>query len=290
GGSGFVGREIVRQLLADGHAVRVLARGTRAAVPGVETCRGSVLDPATLPFALAGCDAVIHLVGIISEVGDQTYDRVHAEGTGHLLRAARAAGVARFIHMSALGTRPQAASRYHRSKWEAEEQVRASGLAWVIHRPSLVYGPGDGFVNLFAGLSRWSPVVPVIGHGRTLFQPVAVGDVARAFVASLARETATGRTFDLCGPERLSFDQLVAEILAAAGRRRWTLHLPFALAHLQATALEWVVGGLLRRPPPLNRDQVRMLREDNVGDPGPMERELGVRPIAFREGIRQWLG
>lgn len=290
GGSGFVGREIVRQLLAGGHAVRVLARGTRPAVPGVEARRGSVLDPATLPPALAGCDAVVHLVGIISEVGDQTYERVHAEGTGHVLQAARTAGVARFIHMSALGTRPDAPSRYHRSKWEAEQQVRAGGLAWVIHRPSLVYGPGDGFVNLFAGLSRWSPVVPVIGPGRTLFQPVAVGDVARAFAASLVRETATGRTYDLCGPDRLSFDQVLDAILAATGRRRLKLHLPWVFAHLQATALEWLVGGLLRRPPPLNRDQVRMLREDNVGDPGPMERELGVRPVAFREGIRQWLG
>lgn len=289
GGSGFVGRAIVRQLLADGHAVRILARGTRADVPGTETRRGSVLNPASLPPALEGCDAIVHLVGIISECGDQTYERVHTEGTTRVAEAARAAGIRRFVHMSALGTRPDAVSRYHRSKWEAEEQVRSGGLSWVIHRPSLVYGPGDGFVNLFAGLSRWSPVVPVIGHGQTRFQPVAVEDVARAFAASLIRESATGRTYDLCGPERLTFDQILAEILAATGRRRLTLHLPFALAHLQALALEWVVGGLLRRPPPLNRDQVRMLREDNVGDPGPMERDLGVCPITFREGIRRWL-
>lgn len=290
GGSGFVGREIVRQLLAAGHGVRVLARGSRAPVPGAEVRPGSILDPASLPPALAGCDAVIHLVGIISECGDQTYERVHTEGTARVVDAARAAGIRRFIHMSALGTRPGAVSRYHRSKWDAEERVRSSGLAWVIHRPSLIYGPGDGFVNLFAGLSRWSPIVPVIGPGTTLFQPVAVEDVAAAFVASLVRESATGRTYDLCGPGRLSFNQVLTEILDATRRRRVKLHLPFALAHLQALALEWVVGGLLRRPPPLNRDQVRMLREDNVGDPGPMERDLGVHPMAFRDGIRRWLG
>lgn len=289
GGSGFVGREIVRQLLATGHSPRVLARGMKPADAAFETVRGSVLEPASLNAACSGCDAVIHLVGIISEVGEQTYERVHDEGTGNLLTAAKAAGVPRFVHMSALGTRPNAAARYHRSKWAAEERVRASGLAWTIFRPSLIYGPGDGFVNLFARLSRWSPALPVIGPGASLVQPVAVADVARCFVGALNEPAAVGRTFDLCGPDRLAFRKVLAEILRALGRRRALVSLPLPVARVQARLLEFVFPRLLRRAPPLNRDQIVMLGEDNVGDPAPAARLFGFSPAPFRESLGQSL-
>jgi uncharacterized protein YbjT (DUF2867 family) len=289
GGSGFVGREIVRQLLAAGHTPRVLARGTHSGQAGVEGVRGSVLEPETLPAAVAGCDAVIHLVGIISEIGLQTYERVHTEGTRNMLAAATAGGVSRWIQMSALGTRPDAVARYHRSKWAAEEAVRASGLAWTIFRPSLIYGPGDGFVNLFARMSRWSPVLPVMGSGQGLLQPVAVGDVARCFVAALTQPASVGRIYDLCGRERLSFKAVLDEILAATGRRRLKLHLPLPLARQQAALLEWVFPTLLRQAPPLNRDQLLMLAEDNVGDPNPAAHDFGFEPMSFRAGIRRFL-
>ena len=289
GGSGFVGREVVHQLHATGHVVRVLARGSRDTVPGIEFFRGSVLKPATLAPACIGCDAVIHLVGIISEVGEQTYERVHTDGTRHLLAAAKAAGVPRFLHMSALGTRPGAVARYPRSKWAAEEAVRASGLAWTIFRPSLIYGPGDGFVNLFARLSRWSPVLPVMGDGRGLLQPVAVEDVARCFAGALAVPSSIGQTYDLCGRERLSFTAVLDEILAATGRRRWKLRVPLSLARAQAALLEFTCAKLLRRAPPLNRDQLLMLAEDNVGDAEPASRTFGFEPVEFRAGIRLFL-
>ncbi len=289
GGSGFVGREIVRQLLAAGHTPRVLARGTRRSEAGIEIVRGSVLEPETLTAAVAGCDTVIHLVGIISEIGPQSYERVHTEGTRNALAAAMAAGVSRWIQMSALGTRPDATARYHRSKWAAEEAVRANGLAWTIFRPSLIYGPGDGFVNLFARMSRWSPVLPVMGAGQCLLQPVAVEDVARCFVAALAQPSSVGRTYDLCGRERLSFNAVLDEILAATGRRRPKLHLPMPIARLQARLLEWVFPTLLRQAPPLNRDQLLMLAEDNVGDPEPAARDFGFEPVSFRAGIRAFL-
>ncbi len=289
GGSGFVGREIVRQLIAAGHSPRVLARGVKPPSGTVETIRGSVLEPASLNAACAGCDAIIHLVGIISEVGDQTYERIHDEGTGHLLAAAKAAGVPRFVHMSALGTRPNATARYHRSKWAAEERVRASGLAWTIFRPSLIYGAGDGFVNLFARLSRWSPVLPVIGAGTSRVQPVAVADVARCFVSALSQPNSVGLTLDVCGPDRFTFTEVLVEILKATGRQRGLLHLPLPLARAQARLLEWIYPTLLRRPPPLNRDQIVMLGEDNVGDPGPAARLFGFAPAAFRESLRDFL-
>lgn len=289
GGSGFVGREIVRQLRAAGHDVRVLARGVRSPQDGIEFIRGSVLEPASLEPAVTGCDAIIHLVGIISEIGGQTYEHVHTDGTRNLLAAAKAAGVPRFIHMSALGTRADAVARYHRSKWAAEEAVRASGLAWTILRPSLIYGPGDGFVNLFARMSRWSPCLPVMGSGEGLLQPVAVEDVARCLVGALTTPESVGQTYDVCGRERFTFSAVLDEILAATGRSRCRLHLPLPLARLTARFLEFVFPCLLRQAPPLNRDQLLMLAENNVGDPEPAARAFHFEPRRFRDGLRRFL-
>jgi len=175
GATGFVGRAVCEAVVREGHSVRGMARGSRSQAletpdAGMDWFRGSVLSPDDLRRALQGCDAVIHLVGIIGEIGDQTFERVHQEGTLRVVEAALSSGVRRMIHMSALGTRPAAVSRYHQTKWAAEEAVRGSGLDWTVFRPSVIYGPGDGFVNLFARMSRWSPVLPVIGRGTALLQ------------------------------------------------------------------------------------------------------------------------
>lgn len=289
GGSGFVGREVIRQLRAAGHKPRVLTRGVQSLPPGIEFIRGSALEPTSLPRACAGCDAVIHLVGIISELGPQTYERVHTDGTRNLLAAAQAAGISRFLHMSALGTRANANARYHRSKWAAEAAVRASGRAWTIFQPSLVYGPGDGFVNLFARMSRWSPVLPVFGDGKSLVQPIAVKDVAHSFVTALETPASVSETYDLCGRERLTFNAVLDEILAATRRQRLKLHLPLSLARLQARLLEFIFPALLHQAPPLNRDQLLMLAEDNIGDPEPACRTFHFEPLKFGDGIRRFL-
>lgn len=289
GGTGFVGGEIVRQARDAGHSVRVLARGRRKPEPGVEWLRGSILDQDSLPGAMAGMEAVVHLVGIISEIGDQTFERVHFEGTRHVLKAAKTAGVSRWIHMSASGTRPAARSRYHRSKWDAEESVRGSGLEWTIFRPNLIYGPGDGFVNLFARVARWSPVLPVVGPGTNRLQPVAVEDVARCFVGALAMFQSTGQTLDICGRESFTLDEVLDHILEATGRTRLRAHIPWWLAGLQARALEAVFPAILGQVPPLNRDQILMLQEDQVGDPDPVCRMFGFEPVRFREGIQRFL-
>jgi uncharacterized protein YbjT (DUF2867 family) len=285
GGSGFVGRRVVAALVASGHSVRVLARGTRARMDGVESVQASVLEPAGLREACRGCEAVVHLVGIISEVGDQTYERVHVDGTRHLLESARAAGVRRWVQMSALGARADGRARYQRTKAAAEALVRSSGLDWTILRPSIVYGVGDGFVNFFERMSRWSPVLPLIGGGRMQFQPIPVDAVARCFAEALVRPVTIGGTYDLCGLERVTLREVMEAILRVTGRRRWLLTVPWVVAGLQASVAEWVFGTVLRRPPPLNHDQLRMLLEDNVGDPGPMQRDLGVEPGVFREGL-----
>ncbi|MHB1309619.1 MAG: Rossmann-fold NAD(P)-binding domain-containing protein, partial [Limisphaerales bacterium] len=173
--------------------------------------------------------------------------------------------------------------------WAAEEQVRASRLAWTILRPSLVYGREDHFVNLFAAMSQWSPAIPVMGSGQGLLQPVSVEVVGRCFVAALTESRAVGQTIDVCGPDRLTFEQTLRTILEVLGRKRLLIHVPLALARAQATLLEWVFPKLLGRAAPLNRDQLLMLEEDNVGDPRPMIELFGARLESFREGIGRYL-
>jgi uncharacterized protein YbjT (DUF2867 family) len=297
GGTGFVGQSVVRSLHEAGHHVRVLVRrpnGLRAqrlaALYGVELRVGQLHDVETLGPVVAGVDAIIHLVGIISEVGSQTFENVHVVATRNLLDAARTAGVERYVHMSALGARPGAVSRYHQTKYAAEELVRGAGLNWTIFRPSLIYGPGDGFVNLFARMSRFSPVLPVIGSGRARFQPISVENVASCFVRALTEPRAATATFDLCGEEALTLGELLGAILRVTGRRRLRVRVPIVLAEVQAGLLEFFFPLLLRRAPPLNRDQVIMLEEGNVGDGEPARLLFGCTSPTFAEGIASFLG
>lgn len=296
GGTGFVGRVVARELAAQGHRTRLLVRTASAPTPDL-TALFPVATPRVVDWdrteslagALTGADAVIHLVGIIAERGRHTFERTHIELTGRLLQAARTAGVPRMIHMSALGTRPTAPARYHQSKWAAEQLVRAHAMPWTIFRPSLIYGRGDAVTCLLANLSRWTPILPVMGPGTALLQPVSVDNVAKAFVASLTTPESEGRTFELCGPDRLDFRAFLRAILSACGRRRLLVHIPLPLARLQAALLESLFPGLLRRPPPLTRDQLLMLQEDNIGDPAPADRTFNLVHRPFREDLRAYL-
>ncbi len=296
GGSGFVGREVARQLAAAGNSIKLLARDTSspaakevAGAYGAELCAGDILDRVSLLAALKGTDAVIHLVGIITEFGRSTFENIHTAGTQNLVGAVQIQGVKRLVHMSALGTRPSAPSRYHRSKWAAEEAVRRSGLEFTIFRPSLIYGARDHFVNLFASIARNSPVVPIVGSTTSKFQPVAVEIVAGAFVRALTIPESVGQEYVLCGREVFTLPQIVDEILAACGRRRLKLPIPGPLARLQAEILEFVYPRLLGKAPPLNLDQLLMLEEDNVGDPVPAEKVFALEQGPFAEGIRHYL-
>jgi len=295
GGTGFVGRAVLRELHRAGHGIFVLSRERNP--PAQDRIEdefsgrlrsGNILDPQSLVEACAGVDAIIHLVGIISEAREQTYERVHTDGTRNILEAAKRSGVKRFVHMSALGTRPNAVARYHKSKWTAEELVRNSGLQWTIFRPSIIYGPGDGFVNLFAKMSRWSPIVPLIGGGRTRFAPVPVGAVASAFVQSLSNQDAIAKTFDLCRPETFTLRQIVELILHVTRRRRLKLSMPFPVARMQGRLLESLFA-LIGKAPPLNCDQVLMLQEDNVGDATTAASLFRLEMPSFSDGIATYL-
>lgn len=262
GASGFVGREVVRQLDAAGFGVRAVGRGE------------------SLAAAMEGANAVIHLIGIIQERGGNTFEHIHVDLTRRVLEAAKSAGVRRYLHMSALGVRANARSRYHQTKWVAEESVRQSGLAWTIFRPSLIYGRGDQSINVLARLTRMLPFVPVLGSGNGKVQPVSVKNVAHTFVAALKNDATVGRTYELCGPVALMWNELYDQLMLAQHIQRRKIHLPLKVARLMAEVMECLPG-----KPPFTRDQLLMIEEDNVGDPGPAMRDLNLEPESFGEGL-----
>lgn len=295
GGSGFVGSAILRELLGRGYSVNALThRGALPTTsPKVHEIRGDLFDAAALDRGMAGCTAVIHLVGIILETPARgvTFERIHFEGTRAVVDAAKRNGVARFIHMSALGTRPNAASQYHRTKWKAEEYVCQSGTDWTIFRPALIHGPG-GFMRMEAAWARKAAppfvAMPYFGKGLLgldgsgLLQPVYVDDVARAFVEAIDRPQSIHKTYDVAGPDRLTWPQFhEAASRELVGKRRLTAPLPAWWAKLLAAA---GLGPLLG----FNRDQVIMSQEDNVGDPTPFETDFGWKLRSFVHALREY--
>jgi uncharacterized protein YbjT (DUF2867 family) len=291
GATGFVGRAVIQALRAEGHAVRCLVRrGSESDLRGleaIERVEGDILGPVdALQADIAGCDTVVHLVGIIREHRTRaiTFERLHHQGTKNVVAAAAAAGARRFLHMSALGTRPGARARYHQTKWAAEEAVRGSGLAWTIFRPSVIYGPGDGFVSMLAGMVRRLPVVPVIGDGRQRLQPVLLDHVATGFARAVTTDAATKQTYDVTGPDAMSLLDLLTLIAAALHRRLRVVRVPLGVMRPMA--------GMFHRVPtfPITPDQLLMLQEDNTGDPEAFYTAFGLTPVSFAQGLRQILG
>lgn len=290
GGTGFVGQEVLRQLVAEGHRVRALIReGSEhklAQHEQVETVPGDVNDAASLESGLADCDAVIHLVGIIREFPSRgvTFERLHVEATRYMLAAAQKQQVARFLHMSANGSREAANTTYHRTKWLAEEAVRASGLAWTIFRPSLIFGRHDQFINMLASQIRMLPAVPVIGDGSYRLSPVAVEDVASGFVRALSNKGSEGESYCCGGTEVLSYDQLLDAVARALGHKPpIKLHHPLWLMQPMIRMLEGISAF------PITRDQLAMLLEGNVCDPQPWRDALDISLTPLEQGLDRML-
>jgi len=291
GATGFVGRAVIPALRAHGYAVRCLVRrGSELDLRGleaIERVEGDVLSPAALESDMAGCDTVVHLVGIIREVPAtlSTFERIHTQGTINVLEAAAATGVRRYLHMSALGVRPGARARYHRSKWAAEEALRASPIPWTIFRPSIIYGRGDQFVNMLAAMIRRYPMVPVIGSGQQRLQPVPVEQVAEAFARAVQLETTVKQTYEVGGANAVTMVQLVDLIGAALGRPRVRkAHVPIGLVRPVTRLMHHLPGF------PLTPDQLVMLEEDNVCDPHPFHSAFGLPPVPLAVGLRAMLG
>ncbi len=286
GGTGFVGSAVLRQLTAAGHAVRVLVRPgseTKLATPqALEIYPGDATDPESLTAALQGCDAVIHLVGIIREFPARgiTFERLHVEATRHVLAAAVAQGVTRYLHMSSNGTGPTATTGYHRTKWQAEEAVRGSKLDWTIFRPSLIFGQGGEFVTLLADLIRKMPVVPVIGDGQYRMQPVAVEQVAESFVRALTLPATIGQTYHLGGGQSYSYDEILDLTGQAIGRDHVAkMHQPLFMVKPMIKLMEHADRF------PITADQVEMLLAGNVCDTTAWTATFGIRPTSYAEAI-----
>jgi uncharacterized protein YbjT (DUF2867 family) len=226
---------------------------------------------------MQGCDAVIHLVGIIVEKGTNTFERVHHLGTRNVVEAAKRAGIKRFVQMSALGVRANGVAPYQTTKWKGEEEVRQSGIPFCILRPSLIFGEGDGFVTQMMATMRSAPLLrPVPGDGTPKFRPIAVEDVTTCFLRALTYEAATNQTVDLGGADELTLNEVLEEIARCAGVRKPAVHIPMPLMMAGAT-----VAQKLLKNPPVTVDQLRMLREGSTCDIGPMKRIFGVNPRGF---------
>jgi uncharacterized protein YbjT (DUF2867 family) len=288
GATGFVGRHLASLFLHRGHRIRALVReAPRAAfleTRGVELVTGSLNDIAALARLLDGADAVVHLVGIIVESGAATFTAVHVEGTRRVLEAARAGGVRRYLHMSALGARAdERATAYHRTKWQAEELVRDSGLPAAIFRPSLISGPESIPIRTLSQLHRWSPLIPIFGDGRFPVQPVWVADVALAFALALERADIIG-TFELGGPAVLTYEEFVRTIGRAAGHPRPLVHVPLPLVRWAARGFD-----LLGPAAPITTIQLRMLVEGSFTPSNAIETVFGIHPLPFEEGLRRFI-
>jgi uncharacterized protein YbjT (DUF2867 family) len=289
GATGFVGSHLVKRLRQEGLKVRAMVRTPEKAQSlkdlGAEIVPGDISDVPSLEAAAKGCEKVLHLVGIIQEGRGFTFQSVHVEGTRNILDAAKKAGVKHFLYQSALGTREGAKSEYHRTKWEAETLVKAGGIPYTILRPSLIYGPGDLFSIRLAEMIRLSPVLPVIGTGRSKIQPIYIEDVASCIAKILIDGQHLGKTYEIGGPEQLTYEEVTKAIAAALGVRRPVVHMPLSFMRTMARVAEAVLP-----KPPVTTDQLIMLQEDNVCDMRDIREVFGIEPVKFREGLARFLG
>ena len=284
GGAGFLGRHVVRRLAKRGWRVIIATRRPANAmflkplgvVGQIVPMNVDIHDDASVAAAVRAADHVINLVGILYETRRESFERVHGEAAGRIARLAKAAGAVRMVQVSAIGADRAAAAAYARTKAMGEEAVLAAFPEATILRPSIVFGPEDNFFNLFAGMAMMSPFLPLIGGGRTRFQPVYVGDVADAVMAALDRPDVLGRTYELGGPQVHSFRALLEMMLTEIHRKRYLMTVPWALAEVQGA----VLGALPR--PLLTKDQVTLLRSDNVvGETAATLADLGISPTAI---------
>jgi NADH dehydrogenase len=295
GGSGFLGRHVVRALAKRHYRIRVAVRRPELAghlqplgrVGQIHAVQANLRNVASVEAAARDADAVVNLVGILAESGRQRFDAIHRDGAAAVARAA-AAQDAPLVHVSAIGASSTSTSRYARSKAAAEKRIHETLPGAVIMRPSILFGPEDSFFNRFAAMARLSPALPLIGGGHTLFQPVFAGDVASAIAKAVAGEATPGTIYELGGPDQASFRELMQFILTTIDRKRMLVPLPFPLARLKAMFLQFLPGKLL------TPDQVESLRTDNVVSPQAVGEErtlqgLGIIPDSYEAIVPSYL-
>ena len=286
GSTGFVGNHVLKELLEKKHQVKTLVRpGSEYKIKRpdeVEVVPGTLEEVADLIQGMQGCDAVIHLVGIIRAFPSRgvTFEKLHTEATANVVAAAKEAGVARLLHMSALGAREDGPTPYLRTKFAAEEFVRESGLDYSIFRPSLIFGPGGEAIKMFADMVK-KIVVPIIGDGQYRFQPVSVDTVAQGFEKALELKESHGKTLDVGGPDNVTFDEIMDTLARVLGKTIVKIHLPVFPLRLATSALQHAPGY------PLTTDQIIMLLEGSTCDEKPFYELLGLAPISLEQTLRE---
>lgn len=283
GGTGFVGQNILKGIRD--HPLRLLMRtpAPNGAEAGIEYVQGDVTDPASLDGKMEGCDIVIHLVGIIEETKDATFDRVIRQGTENVIAEAKRAGIGHFIHMSALGAQNDPRYGYHTAKYMAEQAVIHSGIPYTIFRPSVIFGPGDGFITTLAGVVRSFPIIPVVGTGQTKFQPVQIDDVADAFARAVndPAETAN-KVYELGGARPYTYEEMLDAIARELGKRKPKIKVPVGLMKIVVRTSQPLPKALR---PPVTSEQLKMLALDNSTGDSATEALIGRKPVALEEGI-----
>jgi NADH dehydrogenase len=293
GGTGFLGRRLVRRLAAEGATLRIAVRSPDRArsvlqaadLDRVTVLRADVRDPASVAAAVAGVDAVVNAVSAYVEKPGVTFESVHEQGAGRLAQEAAAAGVARLVLVSGIGADPASRSPYIRARGRGELVVRQAFPSATIVRPSAMFGPGDALFGTLADIVRLLPVVPLVGGGRTRLQPVYVEDVAEAIVRILADPGTAGRTYELAGPGVYTLRELISFALRLVDKRRLLVPVPFAIAEIQARLFEFLPR------PPLTTSQVDLLRVDNLASGAlPGFRDLNIRPKAVEDIVPTYIG
>ncbi|MDR4507240.1 MAG: complex I NDUFA9 subunit family protein [Candidatus Brocadiaceae bacterium] len=291
GSTGFIGKQLLQDLIEKKYHVRCLVRqGSENKIAhyrnkGIEIVSGDIVDADSLQGKLAGCDVIINLVGIIREFRRKgiTFEKLHYQGTVNIVAAAQLQGVKRFIQMSALGANAKGKTHYQQTKFRAEEWIKESGLDYTIFRPSIVFGPEDKFVNLFAKMLKTQQFVPVIGDGTYQLQPVAVENVSMGFIKAIEQEDAIGKIFEVGGSEKMAFDTIIDTIADVICTPSNKIHVPVWIMGLMAELFDWLPIF------PVTKEQITMLIDGNTCNEKPFFKHFNLQPIGFQEGIAKYL-
>jgi len=291
GASGFVGSALLEKAVREGHELKALIRknsehGRQGVPKEVEVVEADVFDN-DLHAHFEGLDAVINLVGIIRDFPSLgiTFEHVHYDSTLNIIKSMKKAGVERFVQMSALGAGPESTTEYFKTKWKAELAVKESGLKWTVFRPSVIFGPDDDFVNMLAGQVKMAPVVPIIGDGEYRMQPVSRQNVVDGFIKSLEMDQTIGRAYDVGGPDKISYKEIINEIGNALGKTKVRkIHMPLGM---MKTVIKMMEGFSAF---PITSGQLQMLLMENVCDHEVYFDEFKINPISFAEGIKEYVG
>jgi len=285
GATGFIGSNLTQALIEKGHRVRCLARSEKSAEKcrqmGAEPFDGDIAEPESLEGAMDGVSTVVNLVGIIAETRNQTFEAIHVEGTQALVDEAKRAGIEHFFQQSALGANASSKAKYQSTKARAEQIVRDSALSWTIFRPSLIIGKGDGFTTMLKKIiSAPAPFIPVPGPGKARFQPLAVDDWVKCFMAMFENPDKHGRIYELGGPEQLTYNEMVEGLASVMKVRKTLVHIPMGIAAFGVKLLEntpWQQA---------TSEQLMLLNQDNICEPDVIKKEFGFDPATYEEALR----